>query len=84
MLARFSGNEFAALLPGYSSVEARDTAHRLQETVAMEGIENNASHELSVLTASVGFHTLAASEETSLYTLVDGASRHLRKSRGRA
>ena len=73
-VARFSGNEFAVLLPGYREADAAKTASRLQNTVTDLNIENRGSGDGSVLTVTVGSATVLPSEETSLYTLVDHAA----------
>jgi len=80
MVARFSGNEFAVLLPATGEQEAQAIAEQLRETVSQLGIVNTAAG--SHLTATVGTHTLHPSEDTSLVDLVDGASKAIKANRG--
>ena len=83
-VARFSGNEFAVLLPGHKADATKDIAQRLQRAIAELGIQNRASNNGGVLTASVGHATVLPSEDTSVYTLVDSAAAEIKAQRHRS
>jgi diguanylate cyclase (GGDEF)-like protein len=72
LLARFSGNEFAVLLPDVDGTDARAFAEQLLGCVRGAGIENR-SAESRVLTARIGVYTVIPTAELSLHSLVDGA-----------
>ena len=81
VVSRFSGNEFAILLPGYNEANTKETAQRLQQSIAGLGIANRASDDGGILTASYGHATVLASEDTAVYSLVDGAAASIKKQR---
>ncbi len=80
-IARFSGNEFAVLLPGYQEADTKKTVQRLQHAIADLGIVNRASKNSGLLTASIGHATVLPSEETAVYSLVDGAAANIKTKR---
>jgi two-component system chemotaxis family response regulator WspR len=80
-VARFSGNEFAVLLPGYGKADTEATAQRLQRAIVDLAIENRSSNNGGFLTASVGHSTVVPSEETAVYSLVDGAASSIKMNR---
>jgi diguanylate cyclase (GGDEF)-like protein len=80
-IARFSGNEFAVLLPGYQEADTKKTVQRLQHAIADLGIVNRASKNSGLLTASIGHATVLPSEETAVYSLVDGAAANIKTQR---
>jgi diguanylate cyclase (GGDEF)-like protein len=80
VLARFGGNEFAVLLPDTLKPEAISLAEQLQSSVRAAGIENR-SHGSGNLSASIGIHTVTATEDDSFHGLVDGAHQDLRQRR---
>ena len=80
VLARFGGNEFAVLLPDTLRPEAISLAEQLQSCVGAAKIENR-SHGSGHLAASIGIHTVTASEEDSFHGLLDGAHQDLRQRR---
>jgi len=73
-VARFSGNEFAVLLPGYGVADTEAMAQRLEHAIVALGIENRSSSNGGMLVASVGHSTVVPSQDTAVYTLVDGAA----------
>jgi diguanylate cyclase (GGDEF)-like protein len=83
-VARFSGNEFAVLLTGHKADATQDIAQRLKRAIAELGIQNRASNNGGVLTASVGHATAVPSDETSVYTLVDSAAAEIKAQRQRS
>ena len=80
-VARFSGNEFAILLPGYQEDATKEMAQRLQDAIADLCIENRSSGNGSVLTASVGSATVIPSDDTSVHILVDRAATGIKAQR---
>jgi diguanylate cyclase (GGDEF)-like protein len=79
VVARFSGNEFAVLLPGVDTADAQAMAERLCQVVAEARIEHRTGG--GYLTASVGYATLRPGEDASLHALVDDATATLKHSR---
>mgnify|MGYP001233161292 CR=1 FL=1 len=83
-LARFSGNEFVALLPGASTEDALAVGERLQSLVSSAKVINSAAAAGEHLNASIGVHTEGPADHNSMYVLVDGAHRDLKDRRARA
>ena len=82
-LARFGGNEFALLLPGTSTQKAVEIGTQFRHLIADAQIDNRASKNERIITASMGVHTVAAYSETSKYGLIDGAYQDLARRRNR-
>jgi diguanylate cyclase (GGDEF)-like protein len=73
LVVRFSGNEFALLLPGVDATEAAQTADQMRLVVAAASIENRADADQGQLLARTGVCSVVPGEHSSLYTLIDGA-----------
>ena len=80
-VARFSGNEFAILLPGYKEHDTKATADRIEQAIAALNIDNRASDADGILTATIGHATVSPSEDTAVYSLVDGAATDIKTKR---
>jgi diguanylate cyclase (GGDEF)-like protein len=76
-LARFSGNEFAILLPGHNETQTSSLSERMLEIVASANIENKSNLEEGLLKARIGNATLIPTSLTSVYSLIDAASQEL-------
>jgi diguanylate cyclase (GGDEF)-like protein len=83
-VARCSGNQFAAILPVTPLTEAHQTAERLRDAVARLSIDAGSAKGEGHLAATAGAHTLYASDDASLFDLVEGASNAIKASRGQA
>jgi two-component system chemotaxis family response regulator WspR len=76
-LVRFSGDEFAILLPSMTREETQMLADRIRGLVKEAKIENRATAE-GHLSVKVGFHTIIPGDEGTTYELVDLAFQKLK------
>ena len=83
-LARFSGNEFAALLPRSTVQDASGVAQRMLDLVQSLRIQNGSGGDTAILKASIGVHCVVPAKTASVYELVDGAHRDLKFRRSQA
>lgn len=83
-LARFSGNEFAALLPRATAHDASGVAQRMLDLVQSLRIQNGSGGDTAILKASIGVHCVVPAKTASVYELVDGAHRDLKFRRSQA
>ncbi len=80
MFARFSGNEFAVLLPNTSHEEAEELLTHLCACADRERIVHRASSR-GFLSVSGGSHSIMPTSNASLHDLLDGAYRNLQSRR---
>jgi diguanylate cyclase (GGDEF)-like protein len=81
-LARFSGNEFAVLLPGHSEAQTRSFSEKMLEIVVNANIENKSNLEEGRLNARAGNATLVPTPLASVYSLIDAASQEMDSNKG--
>ena len=77
LVARFGGEEFAALLPGQGEAEALHLAERMRRAVAELAIPHPASEAAGHVTISAGVASLVPGEGEDAKLLVDAADRAL-------
>lgn len=80
-VARFSGNEFAVLLPDTARPEAERMGQQLHDAVVGLQLGKAGSPSGDYLTATMGIHSLQPSENDSLFDLIDGASEEIKTRR---
>ncbi|MFY1052863.1 diguanylate cyclase domain-containing protein [Ectopseudomonas khazarica] len=77
LVARFGGEEFAALLPDTDEAGARQVAERLQEAIKRLAIEHRSSDVATVLTLSIGSATLPPNAGASVEQHLNWADEQL-------
>ncbi len=80
-VARFSGNEFAVLLPDTARPEAERMGQQLHDAVVGLQLGKAGRTSGDYLTATMGIHSLQPSENDSLFDLIDGASEEIKTRR---
>jgi diguanylate cyclase (GGDEF)-like protein len=85
LVARFGGEEFAALLPATEAQGASELAEQARARIEARGIAHHAAEAGRVLTVSVGVASLVPDARLQTHSLVDEADRalYLAKANGR-
>ncbi len=81
-LARFSGNEFAMLLPDHNENQTKSLSERMLEIVVSANIENKSNLDEGRLNARIGTATLVPTPLASVYSLIDAASQEMDSNKG--
>jgi PleD family two-component response regulator len=81
-LVRFSGNEFAVLMPATSQEEANAFAVRMVDEWERVGEQNRTAAADGFLRVTEGVSTIVPYSTNSMHDLIDKAHRDLRSRRG--
>jgi diguanylate cyclase (GGDEF)-like protein len=82
LLVRFSGNEFAVLMPATSQEEANAFATRMVDEWERVGEQNRTDAAEGLLRVTEGVSTIVPYSTNSMHDLIDEAHRELRSRRG--
>lgn len=73
LVSRYSGEEFAFILPGIDAPEARRLAEKLRREVVARNLPNEASTIAPQLTVSIGLAEMIPDDQTETNTLISSA-----------
>lgn len=81
LVARYGGDEFAVILPGFDEDRAMDMARRLHRSVAQLQIEHEALAAADCVTVSIGISTTTPSPNQTPTSLIAQADKALYRSK---